>query len=79
MDTSDPWIVFDNSDFCNHCNYFLKKKLSNIEKNKDRKDLFDLFEEIKSNNSSKSNHDVLIGISGELIALKPCCLHKKLA
>ena len=25
MDTSDPWIVFDEKGFCNHCRDFIEK------------------------------------------------------
>ena len=66
MDTSDPWIIFDERGYCNHCIDFLSNKISSINKNnnKNRNDLHMLFEKIKSKNSSQTTHDVLIGISG---------------
>ncbi len=65
MDTSDPWIMFDDQGNCNHCNYFLQKKVKNLKNNRsNRENLKKVFDKIKENNSNSKSHDVLIGISG---------------
>ena len=62
MDTSDPWIEFDNDGICNHCrNYFAKRFRSHEEKNDSLKNIF---ESIKSNRKKDSKYDVAVGISG---------------
>ncbi len=65
MDTSDPFITFDMDGHCNHCNYFLQKKIRHFKKkDNSRESLYDLFDNIKRQNSSSRSYDVLIGISG---------------
>lgn len=64
MDTSDPWIIFDDKGFCNHCRDFLDKRLPYINNcKKDKNSLIRMFDDIKSQRR-KDHHDVLIGISG---------------
>ncbi len=64
MDTSDPWINFNEEGFCNHCSDFINKRLPLIQHiNKDERALTKIFDEIKSKRRA-NNYDVLIGISG---------------
>ena len=64
MDTSDPWIIFDERGLCNHCRDFLDKRLPSIvNSKKDKSSLVKMFDDIKTK-SRKGYHDVLIGISG---------------
>ena len=65
MDTSDPWITFNEEGFCNHCSDFLEKRLPSITNhNNDQSDLIRMFDEIKSKRKRVTTYDVLIGISG---------------
>ena len=65
MDTSDPFIVFDNKGFCNHCNIFLTKKLPAInQKDENKLEYLKVISDIKASRKNSSKYDVLIGISG---------------
>ena len=63
MDTSDPWIEFDNDGICNHCrNYFAKRYRSNENENKNKNDfsLEDIFESIKGKKKKHSKYDAAL-------------------
>tara|TARA_Y100001968_G_scaffold146236_1_gene133708 strand:+ start:261 stop:1421 length:1161 start_codon:yes stop_codon:yes gene_type:complete len=65
MDTTDPWINFNEDGLCNHCNNFFEHRLGIIAKQKDSKDTLNkMFSEIKRTSRSKSGHHVVIGVSG---------------
>jgi hypothetical protein len=67
MDTSDPWIIFDRSGFCNHCSDFLNRRLSVTfygDRSKDDNSLPELFGHIRSLRKKGDSHDVVIGVSG---------------
>ncbi len=65
MDTSDPWIVFDEKGFCNHCRDFIEKRFSTIShSHKDNSALKKMLSDIRLNRKTNQRFDVLIGISG---------------
>ena len=54
MDTSDPWIVFDEKGVCNHCTEFLENRLKTIShRPNDNKNLEEMFNMIKRNRKKK--------------------------
>ena len=60
MDTSDPWITFNEEGFCNHCSDFLEKRLPSITNhNNDQSDLIRMFDEIKSKVSDECNPEIM--------------------
>lgn len=59
MDTSDPYIKFDENGVCSHCHWYEQRVI----KQKPFEDLISKVEEIKSNQRN-SNYDVILGISG---------------
>lgn len=60
MDTSADEIIFDNNGICNYCSDFLlrEKKFK-----KEKKDLTELLEKIKSE-GKKKKYDCIVGVSG---------------
>jgi N-acetyl sugar amidotransferase len=64
MDTSDPWITFDQNGECNHCSDYLKTRIKLINRDiSDDQPLEELIEKIKSR-GKKSKYDCVIGLSG---------------
>lgn len=67
MDTTDPWIVFDQFGVCNHCTEFIHSRLavtSYGEGNKDDEALPRLLEHIRRSRPRGASHDVVVGVSG---------------
>ena len=65
MDTSDPWIVFDEKGVCNHCTEFLGNRLKTIShRPNDNKNLEEMFNMIKRSRKKKDRYDVIVGVSG---------------
>ncbi len=66
MDTSDPDIVFDNNNQCNHCKTVLnrlKQEPFNLTEEEKEKKLMELVNKIKKDGKNKK-YDCLIGVSG---------------
>jgi len=62
MDTSDPWIHFDNHGHCNHCRDFLERRLAVTAYHTLKVDgLERLWSSIPR---SRGSHDVVVGVSG---------------
>jgi N-acetyl sugar amidotransferase len=87
MDTSDPWITFDDQGVCNHCRYFdtqIKPLWFPNEEGKRRLDK--IAEEIRAY-GARREYDCIIGVSGgvdssyllyvakELMHLRPLAVH----
>ena len=65
MDTSDPWIEFDEKGICNHCKAYSVKSFKSGDSIKDKKeDLQEMFDGIKKLRDKNTKYDVAIGISG---------------
>ena len=65
MDTSDPEIRFDKFGFCNHCNEFIKNRLTLANKKPNLQGLKEMFRSIKARNTDKgTKYDVIAGMSG---------------
>lgn len=70
MDTSDPWIRFDQHGHCNHCSDYLANRLavtayadsSDPAATEDR--LEQLFEQLRRSRPAGASHDVVVGVSG---------------
>ena len=75
MDTSADEIIFDNNGICNYCSDFLlrEKKFK-----KEKKDLTELLEKIKSE-GKKKNMIVLLECQAGLIVHILLCLQLKMA
>lgn len=65
MDTSDPYITFDNRGYCNHCEKALNKlnELYFIDSSLQKQKLHTILNEIQYRNK-KSQYDCIIGLSG---------------
>jgi len=87
MDTSDPYIEFDENDICNHCNNFKNNIVPNWNTGeKGAMALDNIAKEIQGNNKQK-DFDCIIGLSGGLdssytahivvneLGLKPLLFH----
>jgi hypothetical protein len=69
MDTSDPEIRFDRLGICNHCSDFLARRVpitayQNRQTDQGESALQNLFREIQSKRDDRSQHDVVVGVSG---------------
>lgn len=67
MDTTDPWIVFDQAGVCNHCTEFTQRRLSVTaygESGKDEDALPRMLEQIRRSRRTGASHDVVVGVSG---------------
>lgn len=67
MDTTDPWIVFDQTGVCNHCTEFIDRRLavtSYGENKQDDEALPRLLEQIRRSRPKGASHDVVVGVSG---------------
>jgi len=67
MDTSDPWISFDDQGICHHCSDFLANRLAvtaftDQAQKEDR--LGQLFEQLRRSRPPAASHDVVVGVSG---------------
>lgn len=64
MDTTDPWIEFDENGVCNHCHYFDNNVVPNWFPNEEgQAKLEAMIEEIKAYGKDKE-YDCIIGLSG---------------
>lgn len=64
MDTSDPWISFDQNGLCNHCTDYLKTRIKLLNRDSlDDQPLNELIGTIKSR-GKKSKFDCVVGLSG---------------
>jgi hypothetical protein len=67
MDTTDPWIVFDQAGVCNHCTEFIHRRLAVTAYGEGREDqaaLPRLLEQIRRSRPRGASHDVVVGVSG---------------
>lgn len=65
MDTTDPWIRFDDAGACQHCTDFLGRRLTVTSYGKAGVNgLEALFETIRRRRAPGARHDVVIGVSG---------------
>lgn len=65
MDTSDPWITFDDLGRCNHCTDFLSNRLEHTAFRKTGTALLDrMLYDLKQDTSQSSQYDVVVGLSG---------------
>lgn len=82
MDTTDPYIKFNQDGICSHCEYFDKYQRIDI---KTRADLTTIAEKIKRRGTGK-DYDCIIGVSGGVdssfvaylvkdLGLKPLAIH----
>ena len=61
MDTSDPFIHFDESGNCNHCNDFLKTRIKVTAHNSlQENNLESFFEKIKMSRSKGTEYDLFL-------------------
>jgi len=87
MDTSDPWISFDEHGVCNHCRNFEQNIKPNwFPNDQGQQKLIRIANEIKSHSCGKE-YDCIIGVSGgvdssyllyvakELLGLRPLAVH----
>ena len=64
MDTSDPWISFDEHGRCNHCTDFLNNRICVANQDaSDDSQILELVEHIKRK-AKKLKYDCIIGLSG---------------
>lgn len=64
MDTTDPWIIFDEKGYCNNCTSYLEKAaIRLIPEDKREEELKKLVEKIKAG-GRKKEYDCIIGVSG---------------
>ena len=65
MDTSDPWIRFDDEGHCNHCTDFLERRLANTAYRQNNADqLKPMLAGLLASRSASASHDVVVGVSG---------------
>lgn len=67
MDTSDPWIQFDENGVCNHCTDFLYAYSLRVqpELSSGSDSLEEMFDQIRARNNKKtSGYDAIVGVSG---------------
>ncbi len=86
LDTSDPYIKFDEKGFCNHCIEFIEKTSQLVYQGKTSdKELELIVNEIKKNGAS-GDYDCVVGISGGIdscyvaykakqLGLRPLAVH----
>ena len=86
MDTSDPWISFDEKGFCNHCTNYFKYKSRLGTEDQNIKKLEQLVDKLKKEGKGK-DYDCIMGLSGgvdssylsyyavKVLGLRPLIVH----
>jgi N-acetyl sugar amidotransferase len=86
MDTSDPYISFDEQGNCNHCNEFFEKTSKKIYQGKTSDDQLALIVDKIKSKGTGNEYDCIIGLSGGIdssyvayhckkLGLKPLAVH----
>ena len=80
MDTSDPTIVFDSKGICNYCLEFDEKNhIYRFTNDQEKQNLEFIYDEIiKRSKKSRSDYDLIVGMSGGVDSSYTCHLAKEM-